>query len=98
MWCGQREARKRKLAEEKSAFGTYAGELGTTLTYRVKKPGAYGGYKIVTEVLLCDLWPSLIAHFGWTTTWQPGARCAAEPSTRIGAGQPVAASVRFARA
>jgi hypothetical protein len=32
------------------AFGTYAGDLGTTLTYRVKKPGAYGGYKIVTEV------------------------------------------------
>jgi hypothetical protein len=55
VWCGQREARKRKLAEEKSAFGTYAGELGTTLTYRVKKPGAYGGYKIVTEVRLCDV-------------------------------------------
>lgn len=32
------------------AFGTYSGDLGTTLTYRVKKPGAYGGYKIVTEV------------------------------------------------
>jgi hypothetical protein len=46
----QRDSRKRKLQEEKMAFGTYAGDLGTTLTYRVKKPGAYGGYKIVTEV------------------------------------------------
>ena len=46
----QRDSRKRKLDEEKMAFGTYSGDLGTTLTYRVKKPGAYGGYKIVTEV------------------------------------------------
>jgi hypothetical protein len=46
----QKEQKKRKLQEEKQAFGTYAGDLGTTLTYRVKKPGAYGGYKIVTEV------------------------------------------------
>lgn len=32
------------------AFGTYAGNLGTTMTYRVRKPGVYGAYKIVTEV------------------------------------------------
>ena len=45
-------SRKRKHeAEEKSAFGTYAGggTVGETVTYRVKKAGAYGGYEIVTE-------------------------------------------------
>ena len=31
------------------AFGTYSGSLGTKVVYRVKKPGVYGGYKIVTE-------------------------------------------------
>lgn len=35
------------------AFGTYASSGGTKLTYRVKKEGTYGGYKIVTEVLAC---------------------------------------------
>ena len=34
---------------EKSAFGTYADTLGETITYRVRNPGAYGTYKIVTE-------------------------------------------------
>lgn len=35
------------------AFGTYASSGGTKLTYRVKKEGTYGGYKIVTEVRAC---------------------------------------------
>ena len=48
----QRESLKRKKDEEVSAFGTYASNLGATITYRVKKGGAYGGYKIVTQVWL----------------------------------------------
>ena len=32
------------------AFGTYASGGGKKLTYRVKKSGTYGGYKIITEV------------------------------------------------
>ena len=32
------------------AFGTYASAGGDKLVYRVKKTGAFGGYKIVTEV------------------------------------------------
>lgn len=35
---------------EESAFGTYASKGGENFTYRVKKKGAYGGYKIITEV------------------------------------------------
>lgn len=34
---------------EEAAFGTYASEGGTKLTYRVKSSTAFGGYKIVTE-------------------------------------------------
>ena len=34
---------------EKNAFGTYADALGSTVTYRVKNPGAAGTYKIVTK-------------------------------------------------
>lgn len=34
------------------AFGTYASGGGKKLTYRVKKAGTYGGYKIITEVRL----------------------------------------------
>uniref|UniRef100_A0A7S1XT62 Uncharacterized protein n=1 Tax=Phaeomonas parva TaxID=124430 RepID=A0A7S1XT62_9STRA len=46
-----RAAKKRRndAEEEGSALGTYAGNLGTTVTKRVKKAGAYGGYKIITE-------------------------------------------------
>ena len=41
--------RQRRDAEEsKLAFGTYAGS--NKFTYRVRKAGAFGGYKIVTEV------------------------------------------------
>lgn len=47
---GQKESRKRKIEEEGTAFGTYAGEGGEKLTYRVKKSGAYGGYKIISQV------------------------------------------------
>lgn len=38
-------------SDEKNAFGTYAGgtEMGTELTYRVKKSGVYGGYQIIRE-------------------------------------------------
>lgn len=32
------------------AAGTEAGTAGTAQTYRVKKEGAYGGYRLVTEV------------------------------------------------
>jgi hypothetical protein len=34
---------------EEAAFGTYASAGGSKFTYRVKKPGVYGGYQIVTE-------------------------------------------------
>ena len=36
-------------AEEKVAFGTYAGDGGTKFTYRQRRKGAFGGYDIVTE-------------------------------------------------
>ncbi len=36
---------------EEAAFGTYASNGGEKFTYRVKKEGAFGGYKIITEVL-----------------------------------------------
>jgi hypothetical protein len=44
-------ARKREKAyhAEKEAVGTYASDGGTMFTYRVKKEGAAGGYRIVTE-------------------------------------------------
>ena len=42
--------RKRKAnAVEEHAFGTYASAGGEKIVYRVKKPGAHGGYSIVTE-------------------------------------------------
>ena len=34
---------------EVEAFGTYASGGGEKFVYRVKKEGAFGGYKIVTE-------------------------------------------------
>lgn len=37
-------------SQNSQAFGTYASSGGTKLTYRVKKSGTYGGYKIITEV------------------------------------------------
>lgn len=48
-----RSAKRSKIAdEEKLAFGTYAGTTADgsqVMTYRVKKAGAHGGYKVVTE-------------------------------------------------
>merc|ERR1712032_146297 len=48
------KARKKRLKhegseKEKTAFGTYAGDMGSTFTYRVRKAGAYGSWKIITE-------------------------------------------------
>ena len=43
---------KNPEAEEIAAFGTYASGGGQKFVYRVKKPGAFGGYKIVSEVRL----------------------------------------------
>ena len=40
--------RRKKEEEEQLAFGTYASRA--KFTYRVRKAGAFGGYKIVTEV------------------------------------------------
>jgi hypothetical protein len=45
----QRKEEEKKFKEEENAFGTYASKNGTQFTYRVKKDGAFGGYKIVTE-------------------------------------------------
>lgn len=43
------ENKKRKADQvEESAFGTYASAGGEKVVYRVKKPGAHGGYTIVT--------------------------------------------------
>jgi hypothetical protein len=48
----QAEATKAAADTEKAAFGTYAsGGTGTTFTYREKKGGTYGGYRIVSEKL-----------------------------------------------
>lgn len=46
----EKEKRDKLIKEEEDAFGTYAGNLGTTFTYMVKKSGPYGGCKIITEV------------------------------------------------
>lgn len=44
------QQRKRKADEvEEGAFGTYASAGGEKAVYRVKKPGAHGGYTIITE-------------------------------------------------
>ena len=43
------KALQKKHAEEVSAFGTYASKGGEEIVYRVKKPGAFGGYAIVKE-------------------------------------------------
>lgn len=44
---GIKQSTKKDVEEE--AYGTYASQGGQKLTYRVKKPGSFGGYKIVTE-------------------------------------------------
>lgn len=46
----ERLASSKKHQAEKEAFGTYASKGGQEVVYRVKKTGAFGGYKIVTEV------------------------------------------------
>ena len=40
------------ISDTDLAFGTYAGgtEKGTTVTYRVRKKTAYGGYTLIKEV------------------------------------------------
>lgn len=43
------EKKRRKDADDKTAFGTYAGSK--TFTYRARKGTAYGGYTIITEKL-----------------------------------------------
>ena len=43
------KALQKKHADEVAAFGTYASKGGEEIVYRVKKPGAYGGYAIVKE-------------------------------------------------
>eukprot|EP01031_Cornospumella_fuschlensis_P029331 gene29331-35407_t len=48
----EEQARKevqRQHQAEQQAFGTYASAGGTQFNYRVKKDGAYGGYKIISE-------------------------------------------------
>lgn len=52
----QEDEKDKKIREEREALGLLAGDLyfiyinrGETFTYRVKKPGAYGGWKIITE-------------------------------------------------
>jgi len=45
----QERKRERLQADEKAAVGTYASAGGSVFTYRVKKEGASGGYKIITE-------------------------------------------------
>jgi len=45
----EQKAIERKHKVEENAFGTYASNGGEKFVYRVKKVGAYGGYKIVTE-------------------------------------------------
>lgn len=45
----EQKAIERKHKVEENAFGTYASKGGEKFVYRVKKEGAFGGYKIVTE-------------------------------------------------
>ncbi len=45
----ERRKRQKRADVEKAAFGTYADTNGETITYRVRNPGAFGTYKIVTE-------------------------------------------------
>lgn len=50
---GEEEKTRQEVARqhktEEAAFGTYASEGGTKFNYRVKKGGAFGGYKIISE-------------------------------------------------
>ena len=45
----EQKALKKQHADEVAAFGTYASKGGEEIVYRVKKPGAFGGYAIVKE-------------------------------------------------
>lgn len=45
----EQKAIERKHKAEESAFGTYASKGGEQFVYRVKKEGAFGGYKIMKE-------------------------------------------------
>lgn len=45
------EKQQRQRKEEESAYGTYASNGGENFVYRVKKEGAFGGYKIATETI-----------------------------------------------
>lgn len=45
----EQKALERKHKVEENAFGTYASKGGEQFVYRVKKEGAFGGYKIITE-------------------------------------------------
>lgn len=44
----ERQAKKQHQ-DEVAAFGTYASKGGEEVVYRVRKPGAFGGYAIVKE-------------------------------------------------
>lgn len=45
------QAAEKARQEEQAAFGKYAGEGGTKLTYLAKKEGVHKGYKMVTETV-----------------------------------------------
>jgi len=47
--AAQQKGKKRANDAEAEAFGTYASDGGQRFTYRERKPGAYGGYRIVNE-------------------------------------------------
>ena len=57
----EKDKPKGSAYSEEAAFGTYASGGGEKFTYRVKKTGAFGGYRVVTEVFfyvvpyLCSL-------------------------------------------
>ncbi len=50
-----RVEKEKQHKNEELAFGTYASKGGSQFTYRVRKEGAFGGYKIVTESNSKDL-------------------------------------------
>lgn len=43
------ENKLKKKSKNEVDFGTYTDKGGETITYRVRNPGVYGTYKIVTE-------------------------------------------------
>jgi hypothetical protein len=48
----EQAAKRKRMPTESELFGTYASNQGQELVYRVKKSGAYGGYKIMKTVCL----------------------------------------------